>query len=59
MFPLELCEIKLDNKIIDPTKIDGVQVEAGKGYFKTSWSGSDIKPEMGNVTITKKDEGVS
>ena len=33
--------------------------EAGTGYFKTSWSGSDIKPSMGNITVSKKDGGVS
>jgi hypothetical protein len=33
--------------------------EAGTGYFKTSWSGGDIKPSFGNISVTKKDEGVS
>jgi len=37
----------------------GAGGEAGTGYFKTSWSGSDIKPKMGEVTVTKKDDGVS
>jgi uncharacterized protein YfaS (alpha-2-macroglobulin family) len=55
----KLVEIKLDNKVIDPKKLDNVKVEAGTGYFKTSWSGGEIKPEMGNVTVTKEDEGVS
>jgi len=27
-------------------------VEAGTGYFKTSWSGSEITPQMANVTVT-------
>jgi uncharacterized protein YfaS (alpha-2-macroglobulin family) len=55
----KLVEIKLDNKVIDPKKLDNVKVEAGTGYFKTSWSGGEIKPEMGNVTVTKEDEGIS
>ncbi|MCD4793469.1 MAG: hypothetical protein K8R54_09570 [Bacteroidales bacterium] len=55
----KLVEIKMDNKIIDPTKMDNVKVEAGTGYFKTSWSGGEIKPAMGNITVTKEDEGVS
>ena len=55
----EQVEIKMGNKIIDPKKMDDVKVEAGSGYFKTSWSGSDIKPEMGNVTVSKKDAGVA
>ncbi|HEY9082634.1 MAG TPA: alpha-2-macroglobulin, partial [Vicingaceae bacterium] len=42
-----------------PKKMDDVKVEAGTGYFKTSWSKTEIKPEMGNITVTKKDEGVA
>jgi uncharacterized protein YfaS (alpha-2-macroglobulin family) len=55
----KLVEIKMDNKVIDPTKMDDVKVEAGTGYFKTSWNKSEIKPSMGNITVTKDDEGVS
>ncbi|MGE5342418.1 MAG: alpha-2-macroglobulin family protein [Candidatus Omnitrophota bacterium] len=40
---------------IEPGKTgpNGEQIaaEAGTGYFKVSWSGSDIQPEMGRVTI--------
>lgn len=52
-------EISLGNVNVDPKNLPGVKQEAGTGYFKTSWSGSDIKPAMGNVTVVKKDEGVS
>ena len=52
-------EITLGDMKIDPKKMPDVKVEAGTGYFKTSWSGGDIKPEMGVVTVSKKDEGVS
>ena len=52
-------EISLGEQIIDPKKMSDVKIEAGTGYFKTSWSGSDIKPKMGEVTVVKKDEGVS
>lgn len=55
----ELVEITLGNTKIDPEKIDDLKIEAGTGYFKTSWSGGDIKPDMGNVTVTKQDEGVA
>lgn len=54
----EMVEIKLGDQIIDPKKLD-VKVEAGTGYFKTSWSGDAIKPEMGKVTLTKKNNGVA
>jgi uncharacterized protein YfaS (alpha-2-macroglobulin family) len=46
--------IKLGSKTVSIPK-----TEAGTGYFKTSWSGSDIKPEMGNVSITKKQNSVA
>lgn len=52
-------EISLGDMKIDPKKMPDVKQEAGTGYFKTSWSGGDIKPKMGEVTITKKDAGVS
>lgn len=54
----EKVEIKVDNKLIDPEAI-GAKVEAGTGYFKTSWSGTEVTPEMGNVSITRTTEGVS
>jgi uncharacterized protein YfaS (alpha-2-macroglobulin family) len=43
---------------IDPKALD-IKEEAGTGYFKTSWSGESIKPEMGKVTVTKAGPGVS
>lgn len=52
-------EITMGDMQIDPKKMDGVKQEAGTGYFKTSWSGGDIKPNMGEVTVVKKDAGVS
>ena len=49
----------MGNIKIDPKKMPDLKQEAGTGYFKTSWSGGDVKPNMGEVTIVKKDEGVS
>lgn len=37
----------------------GVKTEAGTGYFKKSWTSEDIKPQMGNITVTKQENGVS
>ncbi len=52
-------DIKMGELVVDPKKMEDVKVEAGTGYFKKSWSGDEIKPEMGKVTVSKKDEGVS
>ncbi len=54
----EMVEIKVNNQLMDPAKL-GAKVEAGTGYFKTSWTADKIKPEMGNVSVTRKTEGVS
>jgi uncharacterized protein YfaS (alpha-2-macroglobulin family) len=54
-----LVDITVGNQKIDPKNMPDVQVEAGTGYFKTAWYYDEIKPEMGNVTVSKKDEGVS
>jgi uncharacterized protein YfaS (alpha-2-macroglobulin family) len=55
----QLVEITMGDEKIDPKQMDDVKIEAGTGYFKTSWSGASIKPEMGNVKVTKSDAGVS
>ena len=54
----EMVEIKVAEKVIDPIAM-GAEIEAGTGYFKTSWGVGDIKPEMGNVSVTRKTKGVS
>ncbi len=55
----ELVRVKLGDMKIDPHKMDDVKVEAGTGYFKTSCSGGEIKPEMGNIQVEKVDEGIA
>ena len=47
----KLPEITVGDIKIEPKKTDNINVEAGTGYFKTSWSNSEIKPEMGNIKI--------
>jgi uncharacterized protein YfaS (alpha-2-macroglobulin family) len=40
-------------------KMKGIQPDAGTGYFKTSWSGSEITPEMGKITVTNPNNVVA
>ncbi len=51
--------IFVGGKEVDPKKLPDVKVEAGTGYFKTSWSASEITPQMGNVKVLKRDDGVA
>jgi uncharacterized protein YfaS (alpha-2-macroglobulin family) len=55
----DMVEIQVGDKKIDPKNMPDVKVEAGTGYFKTSWNGSEIDQEMGKVKVHKKDDGVS
>jgi uncharacterized protein YfaS (alpha-2-macroglobulin family) len=52
-------EITVGSIKLDPKNDPSLKPEPGTGYFKKSWSGSDIKPEMGKVKVVKKDQGVS
>ncbi|TAF67319.1 MAG: hypothetical protein EAZ55_03095 [Cytophagales bacterium] len=56
----KLVEIVVGDKKINPyDESNTTAVEAGTGYFKTSWKDKDISANMGNITVTKKDEGVA
>ena len=55
----EMVAIKVGNKNIDPTKLENVKIEAGTGYFKTSWNGREITPKMSQITISKKGNGIA
>jgi uncharacterized protein YfaS (alpha-2-macroglobulin family) len=60
----ESVAVTVGNQKIEPFNPDSyreenVKIEAGTGYFKTSWNGTEITPEMGEVTISKKGEGIA
>jgi uncharacterized protein YfaS (alpha-2-macroglobulin family) len=54
-----MVDIVLGDQKIDPGKIEDVKVEAGTGYFKTSWNGNEIKPNMATAKISKKGKGIA
>lgn len=61
----EMVEVTVGGKTIEysdmPDENDPYQVkaQAGTGYFKTAWAADQVKPEMGNITLSKSDEGVA
>ena len=55
----EMVAVKVGNTDIGPKKLEDVKHEAGTGYYKTSWTGSDIKPEQAEVQLTKKGDGIA
>jgi len=55
----EAVQVTVGNNVIDPSKLDDVKVEAGTGYFKTSWNTSEISEGQATVTMKKKGEGIA
>jgi hypothetical protein len=55
----EMVDITVGGEKIAPMKLENVKIEAGTGYFKTSWNGADIQKEMANITINKKGNGIA
>ena len=55
----ETVDVTIGNQKIEPSKLENVKIEAGTGYYKTSWNSTEIKPTMGTVTIAKKDKGIA
>ena len=51
--------IVVGNKKLDPANDTSLKTEAGTGYFKKAWSGAEVTPKMGNITVTKTNEGVA
>jgi uncharacterized protein YfaS (alpha-2-macroglobulin family) len=49
-----LVEVKLGDNPIKPEN-----VEAGTGFYQERFTRTEVKPEMGKITLTKTDPGVS
>jgi hypothetical protein len=49
---VEIGSIKIDSSKLKDK-------EEGTGYFKMSWGKDEIKPDMGNISVTRTDDGVS
>ncbi len=55
----KLVEVNVGSNTIIPRQIEGMKVEAGTGYFKTSWKGEEIKAEMGNIEVTNPNKSIA
>lgn len=53
----EMASFIINDKPLNPYLVKETKVEAGSGYFKTSWTGTEIQPGMGNVIVKKPTEG--
>ncbi len=55
----EQVDVTIGNKKLSPETLEDVKVEAGTGYYKTSWSGPEVTSEMATVTMAKKGRGIA
>ena len=55
----ETVDVVVGGKEIQPSQLEDVKIEAGTGYFKTSWNSNEIEPEMAEVQISKKGAGIA
>ena len=54
-----MVNVQLGNKPISPSKLENVKIEAGTGYYKTTWEPMEIQPKMAEVKITKTGKGIA
>lgn len=52
-------KIEVGDKILDPKNDKSIKTEAGTGYFKKSWDGAEVRSSMGNIKVTKSNQGVA
>jgi len=55
----DAVDVSIGGEKISPSKLENVKLEAGTGYYKTSWSGADITQKMAEVQLNKKGEGIA
>jgi uncharacterized protein YfaS (alpha-2-macroglobulin family) len=55
----EMVDVVIGGQQIEPSILEDIKVEAGTGYYKTSWNTSEIKPEMATIELTKKGNGIA
>ncbi len=49
-----IVEVQLADRVIEPERI-----EAGTGFYERRFSGPDVEPAMGEVTVRKVDDGIA
>ena len=55
----DMVDVTVGNEQITSTTLEEVKVEAGTGYYKLNWSGSEIQPKQAEVTLSKKGDGIA
>ena len=54
-----IVPVEVGNTIIDPANNPDIATEAGTGYYKVSFDGDNVTPQMGNVKVTNNNDIVA
>jgi uncharacterized protein YfaS (alpha-2-macroglobulin family) len=57
--PSPLLSDALVEITLGPTAVRPEKVEAGTGYYEKRFTGPEVRPEMGHITVKKVDKGVA
>jgi uncharacterized protein YfaS (alpha-2-macroglobulin family) len=55
----ESVNVLVGKQAIPENKLQNTTTESGTGYYKVAWNGSEIKPELAEVTLSKKEKGIA
>ena len=55
----EDVSVQLGKHPLPKSKLENVQVEAGSGYYKTSWKAGEVTPDLAEVVIRKTGNGIA
>lgn len=55
----DAVSVLVGGEALDERQLETVKVEAGTGYYKTAWTGTEIEPKMGTVQLNKKGKGIA
>ena len=55
----EAVDVLVGGESLTPATLENVNVEAGTGYYKTSWNPDEIAPKMAEVQLAKKGNGIA
>ncbi|MCM4151860.1 alpha-2-macroglobulin [Arenibacter sp. N53] len=55
----DAVDVMVGGEKIKPSQLEDVKVEAGTGYFKTTWAKNEITPKMAEIQLVKKGDGIA
>ncbi len=55
----DAVDVLVGGEKIEASKLENAKTEAGTGYYKTAWNGTEVAPKMAEVQVSKKGKGIA